>query len=112
MSLFVCPICNLLAEDLASIEVCAPCHRNLSMAANASVATTGEFSVSEVMRLAEASRAEPAPPAATAAACSWCGRGQGEVRRLLSRGESHICNACIGLCAEILQTELGDDWAT
>jgi hypothetical protein len=112
MSRSLCPVCNLLTQNLESIEVCVSCHHNLSVTTNASVVSTGEFSVSELMSLTEASRAEPVgAPATTTAACSWCGRGQADVRKLLSRGQSHICNACIGLCAEILQAELGDGWA-
>jgi hypothetical protein len=42
--------------------------------------------------------------------CSWCGNDQYAARKLLSRGDAHICNQCVALCADILAAELGDDW--
>ncbi len=37
--------------------------------------------------------------------CSFCGRGQNEVRRLIAGQDAYICNECIEICSEILADE-------
>ena len=101
-----------MAEPRA-IEVCGRCHDDLLLASTAKVSSTGEFALRDVMAYAE--RAQMAPvkkKSATEAACTWCGRAEDQVRKLLSSGDAHICNACVALCADILTAELGDDWHT
>jgi ATP-dependent Clp protease ATP-binding subunit ClpX len=39
--------------------------------------------------------------------CSFCGRGQNEVSKLISGPSVYICNECIKLCSEILKEEMG-----
>ena len=93
-----------------SLDVCAPCHRNLTLSTTAAVAATGEFAVQDVLEEAARMSAPPPPAATTGVTCTWCGQPAERVRKLLSSGEVHICNACVGLCADILHAELGDDW--
>lgn len=37
--------------------------------------------------------------------CSFCGKGQGEVKRLIAGPEVYICDECVGLCNEIIAEE-------
>ena len=39
--------------------------------------------------------------------CSFCGRGQEEVTKLISGPSVYICNECIKLCNDILREEMG-----
>lgn len=42
--------------------------------------------------------------------CSFCGRSQDQVRKLISGGgDIYICDECVQLCSEILDEELGPD---
>ena len=38
--------------------------------------------------------------------CSFCGKGQEEVAKLVAGPGVYICNECIGLCNEIIGEEL------
>ncbi len=38
--------------------------------------------------------------------CSFCGKGQGEVKKLIAGPTVYICNECIELCNEIIADEL------
>ena len=38
--------------------------------------------------------------------CSFCGKRQGEVTKIISGGPASICNECVGICNEILKEEL------
>jgi hypothetical protein len=40
--------------------------------------------------------------------CSFCGKGQREVRKLIAGPQVNICDACIELCSDILVEEAGD----
>ncbi len=44
------------------------------------------------------------------AKCSFCGRAEGEVGRLIAGPNSFICSECIELCNEILAKETKDDF--
>jgi hypothetical protein len=35
--------------------------------------------------------------------CSFCGKGQQEVERIIAGTHEAICNECVGLCSEILE---------
>src|SRR5215467_61158 len=37
--------------------------------------------------------------------CSFCGKSQSEVKKLIAGPKVYICNECVGICAEII----GDD---
>lgn len=41
--------------------------------------------------------------------CSFCGKTQQQVRKLIAGPNVYICNQCIELCSEILDEELGMD---
>ncbi len=38
--------------------------------------------------------------------CSFCGKDQEEVRRLIAGPGVYICNECIDLCQEIIEDDL------
>ena len=40
--------------------------------------------------------------------CSFCGRGQDEVTKLISGPSVYICNECIKLCKDILDDEISE----
>ena len=46
-----------------------------------------------------------------APACSFCGRGQDSVKKLVAGPGVYICNECIGVCRHILEDELKQDSA-
>lgn len=46
-----------------------------------------------------------------APACSFCGRGQDSVKKLVAGPGVYICNECIGVCRHILEEELKQDSA-
>lgn len=97
-------------EQPRNIDVCTGCHHNLHVTASASVTSTGEFALSDVDALTKQTKHEFVPQRTTVT-CTWCSRDETQARKLLSHGNAHICNACVGLCADILQAELGDNWA-
>jgi ATP-dependent Clp protease ATP-binding subunit ClpX len=41
--------------------------------------------------------------------CSFCGKGQDQVRRLIAGPGVYICDECIELCSEIITDEFDDD---
>jgi ATP-dependent Clp protease ATP-binding subunit ClpX len=41
--------------------------------------------------------------------CSFCGKSQEQVRKLIAGPEVYICDECIGLCNDIILEELDDD---
>ncbi|MFN3234418.1 MAG: ATP-dependent Clp protease ATP-binding subunit ClpX [Gammaproteobacteria bacterium] len=43
--------------------------------------------------------------------CSFCGKAQQDVRKLIAGPNVYICNICIDLCNDILTDELSDDSA-
>ena len=44
--------------------------------------------------------------------CSFCGKTQQQVRKLIAGPNVYICDQCIELCSEILDEELGIDIST
>ena len=36
--------------------------------------------------------------------CSFCGKSQGEVERLIAGPFAYICNECVGVCKDILES--------
>ena len=40
--------------------------------------------------------------------CSFCGRTQDEVKRLIAGPNAYICNDCVGICADLINEE--NDW--
>ncbi len=47
------------------------------------------------------------PPRADTPKCSFCGKPQGEVERLIAGPGVHICNQCIALCNSLIVRESG-----
>jgi len=43
--------------------------------------------------------------------CSFCGRAQDEVKRLIAGPNAYICNECVGICAELIEEEQGNQEA-
>lgn len=48
--------------------------------------------------------------------CSFCGRSQSEVGKLIAGEDAYICNECVDLCMDLVQTsqavdESANDWA-
>lgn len=41
--------------------------------------------------------------------CSFCGRTQDQVRRLIAGPDAYICNECVDLCVDIIDDEIADD---
>ena len=41
--------------------------------------------------------------------CSFCGKSQHEVKKLIAGPEAHVCDECIVLCSEIMQEEIKAD---
>lgn len=41
--------------------------------------------------------------------CSFCGKGQDEVRKLIAGPSVYICDECVDLCNDILKDEFGED---
>ncbi len=41
--------------------------------------------------------------------CSFCGKSQEQVRRLIAGPQVYICNECVDLCAEIIEEEFEDE---
>lgn len=41
--------------------------------------------------------------------CSFCGKSQDEVKKLIAGPNVHICNECINLCNDILNKQFADD---
>ena len=39
--------------------------------------------------------------------CSFCGKSQKQVKKLIAGGAVYICDECIELCNEIIEEELG-----
>jgi hypothetical protein len=109
-----CPLCNGALVDAKQLRVCSACHDSLQLGGAIPVTATGEFAA---MPGSQAARilANPPPPSVDlerdeSASCSWCGKGQNQVKKVLSRGSTHICNECVAFCTEILSMEFGDSW--
>ncbi|MCH3922557.1 ATP-dependent Clp protease ATP-binding subunit ClpX [Limosilactobacillus sp.] len=44
--------------------------------------------------------------------CSFCGKSQSEVKKIVAGPGVYICNECVDLCKQIIDQELADDQAT
>ncbi len=86
--------------------VCGGCHQTLGggLAVNA----TGEFRVPSEAELRSADTSGERPR--TADICAWCGKLEQQVKKLLGRSGTALCNECVALCSDILDAELGDAW--
>ncbi|HUJ57177.1 MAG TPA: ClpX C4-type zinc finger protein [Kofleriaceae bacterium] len=107
----LCPICAQALDDGELVMVCGNCHKALGGAGGLALGATGEFRVPspELLAAAGATVAPGERPRATAA-CSWCGKLEGQVRKLLGRGGTALCNECVSLACDIMEAELGSGW--
>ena len=91
--------------------VCGHCHKALG--GGLSVGATGEFKVPSPEML-DAMRESAALPQAERVhatnVCSWCGKLETEVKKLLGRGNAALCNECVALACDVMEAELGGDW--
>ena len=101
-----CPICQQALDSGELVMVCGGCHRSLG--GGLSVNATGEFRVPSDTEL-DAAAVSGEQPRATGL-CAWCGKLEHQVKKLLGRNDTALCNECISLCADILEAELGPDW--
>ena len=91
--------------------VCGPCHKALG--GGLSLGATGEFTVPHhVLRAAIAASAvtPPGERVHSMNVCSWCGKLEAEVKKLLGRGSAALCNECVALASDVMEAELGEDW--
>ena len=91
--------------------VCGHCHKALGGGLVAGA--TGEFTVPHaVLReaLAEAAVTPPGERVRATNVCSWCGKLEAQVKKLLGRGGVALCDECVSLCCDILDAELGETW--
>jgi hypothetical protein len=103
-----CPICAQVLEGGELVMVCHACHRALG--GGLDVGTTGEFRVPSPAELLEhAGEGTGERPHATNV-CSWCGKLEAEVKKLLGRNNVALCDECVSLCCDILDAELGSSW--
>lgn len=42
----------------------------------------------------------------TTVRCSFCGKDQTQVRKMIAGPDAYICDECVGLCGEIIEQEL------
>jgi ClpX C4-type zinc finger protein len=101
-----CPICTQTLEGGELVMVCNACHKALG--GGLALGATGEFRVpTEVIAQAEAEVQHGERPSAVNV-CSWCGKLESQVKKLLGRGGVALCDECVSLCCDILDAELGD----
>jgi hypothetical protein len=106
-----CPICSHTLEGGELVMVCRPCHKALG--GGLDVNSTGEFRVLTTAEIAavDAPADEAATPRPnTVGVCSWCGKLENQVKKLLGRGGAALCNECVSLASDIMEAELGGDW--
>jgi hypothetical protein len=89
--------------------VCTTCHNALG-AAGLNVGSTGEFRVPTPEMLAEAAAAEPGESPDAKETCSWCLKPESDVKKLIGRSGTALCNECVSLACDIMDAELGTGW--
>lgn len=105
-----CPICTQALEAGELVMVCGHCHKALG--GGLSVNATGEFRIPSAAEI-EAHADTPHPPGERVSAtnvCSWCGKLEAQVKKLLGRNNVALCDECVSLCCDILDAELGSTW--
>jgi hypothetical protein len=107
-----CPLCGRPHEHRMRLEVCGECYQEMFAAGAGVLQATGEFHAMTPERV-EKMVATARPRSETASpdlACTWCGKPRSSVKKILSGKSGHICNECVALCSDILESELGPDW--
>jgi hypothetical protein len=105
-----CPICTQVLEGGELVMVCSHCHKALG--GGLSVNATGEFRIPSAAEIEEAHEESGAPGERVHSVnvCSWCGKLEAQVKKLLGRGGVALCDECVSLCCDILDAELGTQW--
>lgn len=103
-----CPICAQALEGGELVMVCSGCHKSLG--GGLSVGATGEFLVPSPEALEAATSGETGEHPQATSVCSWCGKLEAQVKKLLGRNNVALCDECVSLCCDILDAELGDSW--
>lgn len=89
--------------------VCTPCHKALG--GGLELGATGEFKVpSDALIAAHLDHSDRGERPHATAVCSWCGKLEREVKKLLGRGGTALCNECVSLASDIMDAELGTNW--
>jgi hypothetical protein len=104
-----CPICTQALEGGELVMVCISCHQNLG-GSRLNVGSTGEFRVPTPEMIAEAAAAEPGERPHATDTCAWCQKGESDVKKLIGRHGTSLCNECVSLASDIMDAELGDTW--
>ncbi|HSD87681.1 MAG TPA: ClpX C4-type zinc finger protein [Kofleriaceae bacterium] len=104
-----CPICTQALEGGELVMVCTTCHKTLG-AAGLDVGSTGEFRVPTPEMLVEAANAEPGEQPEAKESCSWCLKAESDVKKLIGRSGTALCNECVSLACDIMDAELGTGW--
>ena len=109
-----CPICANALERGELVMVCADCHAKLGPDVRAlDISSTGEFRVPNAEDLAEAvaeADAERGERPQATNVCSWCGKLESQVKKLLGRSGTALCDECVALACDIMEAELGAGW--
>jgi hypothetical protein len=115
-----CPICTQALEGGELVMVCNHCHKALG--GGLSVNATGEFRIpsaaeieahSDPRTVGGAHHVTPGAEGERVSAtnvCSWCGKLEGQVKKLLGRNRTALCDECVSLACDILDAELGSTW--
>ena len=102
-----CPTCRGPLAEPRAIEVCRRCHADLASAGRVPMRTTMEMPAMTPPGeppAVPATRIGSVPPVGPHG-CSWCGKPQDQVARLLTGQHASICDECVALCAAILADE-------
>ena len=102
-------MCEKPLEHGELVMVCQACHKAHG-GAGLSVNATGEFRVPTPEMIAAVAAAEPGERPKATNVCSWCGKLEAEVKKLLGRSGTALCNECVALASDIMDAELGTGW--
>lgn len=104
-----CPICTQALEGGELVMVCVNCHQTLG-GTRLDVGSTGEFHVPTPEMIAEAANAEPGERPLATDTCAWCQKSEADVKKLIGRHGTSLCNECVSLASDIMDAELGNTW--
>jgi len=90
--------------------VCRDCHKGLGGAAGLDVGATGEFRVPTPAELEPHDDPSGGERPRATNVCSWCGKLEAEVKKLLGRNDVALCDECVALASDIMEAELGSTW--
>ena len=89
--------------------VCTTCHKTLG-ASGLNVGNTGEFRVPTPEMIQAAAEAPPGESPDAGESCSWCLKPESDVKKLIGRSGTSLCNECVSLACDIMDAELGSGW--